>query len=81
MKKILSLCMALIMLLGVCGVASAETPAFNEAPYKTVELDQNDPAYWQTEWEAQVYNYKMVRNFPTLYERDAWEAAQNAGNL
>ena len=54
MKKILSLCMALIMLLGMCGIASAETAAFNEAPYKIVELDQNDPAYWQTEWEAQV---------------------------
>lgn len=81
MKKILSLCMALIMLLGMCGIASAETAAFNEAPYKTVELDQNDPAYWQTEWEAQVYNYKMVRNFPTLYEKDAWDAAQNTGSL
>lgn len=81
MKKILSLCMALIMLLGMCGIASAETAAFNEAPYKTVELDQNDPAYWQTEWETQVYNYKMVRNFPTLYEKDAWDAAQNAGSL
>jgi acetyl esterase/lipase len=23
----------------------------------------------------------MVRNFPTLYEKDAWEAAQNAGSL
>ena len=81
MKKILSLCMALIMLLGMCGIASAETAAFNEAPYKIVELDQNDPAYWQTEWEAQVYNYKMVRNFPTLYEKDAWDAAQNTGSL
>lgn len=53
----------------------------SQAPYKTNTLPQSDPNYWQTEWETQVYNYKLVRNYPTLYTAAAWDAAQTAGNL
>ncbi|MBQ6578384.1 MAG: hypothetical protein IJL91_11720 [Bacteroidales bacterium] len=81
MKKFLSLSISLIVLLGMCSNASAQSAKINEAPYKSVTLNQRNPAYWQTEWEAQVYNYKMVRNFPTLYEKEAWDAAQSAGSL
>ena len=81
MKKVLSLCMALAMMLGTGGIVSSAATPIKETPYKTVTLKQNARGYWQAEWEAQVYNYKMVRNFPTLYEKEAWDAAQSAGSL
>lgn len=54
---------------------------FNQPPFKVVHADKRDAGYWKAEWEAQVYNYKMVRNYPTLYSQKAWEAAQNTGGL
>ena len=33
----------------------------SQAPYKVNPLPESNPNYWQTEWETQVYNYKMVR--------------------
>lgn len=53
----------------------------SQAPYKINTLPESDPNYWQAEWETQVYNYKMVRNYPTLYTQDAWDAAQSAGTV
>lgn len=53
----------------------------SQAPYKINTLSESDPNYWQAEWETQVYNYKMVRNYPTLYTQDAWDAAQSAGTV
>ena len=53
----------------------------SQAPYKVNTLSESDPNYWQVEWETQVYNYKMVRNYPTLYTQEAWDAAQNAGTV
>lgn len=53
----------------------------SKAPYKYNTLAESDAKYWQTEWETQVYNYKLVRNFPTLYLADAWDTAQTAGSM
>lgn len=80
MKKLVSLIFAIVMVASLAVFASADAVTSN-APYKFIDMDENDPAYWQTEWEAQVYNYKLVRNFPTLYTAEAWDAAQNAGSL
>lgn len=80
-SKVLSFVLAMIMLLSMCSFAAAEAPAYEGAPYKTVDLPESDPAYYQELLAAQVYNYKMVRNFPTLYEKSAWDAAQSNGNL
>lgn len=79
MKKVFSLILALVMLLSVCSLAAAE--AFVGAPYKTVALEESDPNYYKELWAAGVYNYKMVRNYPTLYKQEAWDAAQSNGNL
>ena len=80
-KVFLAFVMAVAMLLGMCSMAGAENEVIQNPPYKFVELSEDDPAYWQAEWEAQVYNYKMIRNFPTLYPKDIWDAAQNNGGL
>ena len=61
--------------LGAC-----KSTAFRQSAYKINTLSESDPNYWQAEWETQVYN-KMVRNYPTLYTQDAWDAAQSAGTV
>lgn len=59
---------------------SEQTPhAYYDVPYQTVSTDASDPNYYQDLWAAELYNYKMVRNFPTLYVNDAWVSCQNAG--
>lgn len=50
------------------------------APYKTVSLKESDANYYKELWAAELYNYKMIRNFPTLYVSAAWDACQAAGN-
>jgi len=61
--------------------APAQTPKeYKDVPYKAVSLKESDPDYYKELWEAELYNYKMVRNFPTLYVYDAWDACQAAGN-
>ena len=58
-----------------------QTPkAYNDVPYKTVSLSQTAPNYYKELWAAELYNYKMIRNFPTLYVPAAWDACQAAGN-
>lgn len=75
-KFLLSLTLAL--LLGMCSFAAAEATALNDVPYKTVEADESDPGYYQQLWEAELYNYKMVRNFITMYEKAGWNAYRDA---
>ena len=53
----------------------------SKAPYMVNTVPESDPGYWQAELEAQIYNYKMVRNYPTLYAKEAWDAAQSAGTV
>ncbi len=79
--KALSFAMALVMLLGMCSFASAEATVYNDVPFQNVTTDESDPNYYKDLWTAGIYNYKMVRNFPTLYEKDAWDAAQTASNV
>ena len=81
MKKtltgILTFTLALVMLLGMCSFASAEA-AINDVPCKTVELEENDPGYYAALWEAELYNYKMIRNFTTMYVKADWDAYRDA---
>lgn len=60
---------------------TTQTPKeYKDVPYKTVSLKESDPNYYKELWAAELYNYKMVRNFPTLYVPVAWDACQAAGN-
>ena len=49
---------------------------YNDIPYKTVSLAESDPSYYKELWAAEVYNYKMVRNYPTLYRAAEWDSYQ-----
>ena len=46
-----------------------------------MDLEESDPDYYAQLLEAEIYNYKMVRNYPTLFEEEAWDLAQTSGNL
>lgn len=60
--------------------ATAQTPKeFNDVPYKTISLKESDPNYYKELWGAELYNYKMLRNFPTMYINKDWVDGQNAG--
>lgn len=70
------------MMLAACCVASAESSANqHDVPWKNPTVAESDPAYYQQLLEAEVYNYKMLRNFPTMFDTEDWEAALTACNL
>lgn len=80
MKKTLRLFLMSILLvsllLAVC-TAFAEAP-LNDAPVKTVTLAEDDPAYYSELWAAELYNYKLIRNLLTMYEKSGWDAYRNS---
>lgn len=76
MKKIsmLSFILVFALLLAVCGCAIAENAPLNDVPCQTVTLAEDDPDYFKELWAAELYNYKMIRNFTTMYEEAGWDA-------
>ncbi|MBQ9211582.1 MAG: hypothetical protein IJ153_07785 [Clostridia bacterium] len=81
LTKILAFMIAAIMLMGICSFAFAEADAINDVPYKTVELDESDPNYYKELRAAEIYNYKNIRSYPTLFEKNSWDEYQGAANL
>ncbi len=72
------------MLTGLCLFASAEEAAVLEeqdVPWQNPAVEESDPAYNEQLWAAEVYNYKMLRNFPNMFVAEDWEKAQAACNL
>ncbi len=57
-----------------------DTPVdkYNDVPLKSVSLPDSDPDYYKELWAAEVYNYKMIRNYPTLYASQGWDDYQIA---
>ena len=55
--------------------ASAETTTatFNDVTYKVVELSKDDPNYYSDLAKAELWNFKQIRNFPTLYTQESWD--------
>lgn len=76
MKKIsmLSFILVFALLLAACGCAIAENAPLNDVPCQTVTLAEDDPDYFKELWAAELYNYKMIRNFTTMYEEAGWDA-------
>lgn len=80
--KIASFLMAGTMAISCFSFAAAEsTPAFNDVPLQFTEKTEADADYYQTLWKTGMYNLKMVRNLPTLFDADAWDASQSSANL
>ena len=50
-------------------------------PTKEVESQPSDADYYEKLWEVEVYNYKLIRNIPTVYESDSWEDYCSNANI
>ena len=81
MKKFVMLVLALVLCMNMVAFSAVAETAYNDLPFKTVDLEELDPDYYAQLLEAEIYNYKMVRNYPTLFEEEAWDLAQTSGNL
>ena len=73
MKKwIIALLLVLSLTLPLVGVAE-EAPAYNDVPYHIVDLDPADPNYYSELDLAELWNWKQIRNYPTLYTKESWQ--------
>lgn len=69
-KKTLACLLAGILLLG--SVAMAEN-AYNDVTLRDVTVDKTDASYYQEAIDAEIYNYKLIRNLPTTFTQESWE--------
>lgn len=54
---------------------------YHDVPVKECATSTDDPNYYVDMWEAELYNYKLIRNIPTAYESTGWNAYWRTGNL
>lgn len=47
---------------------------------QTLDLDPSDPDYYQKALETELYNYKLIRNVPTAYQAESWDAYTATAN-
>lgn len=79
MKKICSLIIAVVLLLAcVSSLAEETSTAVYDVPYRTVELPETDSDYYKELAIAEAWNFKQIRNYPTLYTEESWDAYQIA---
>ena len=78
MKKwIMAMLLVLALTLPLVGMGEA-APEYNDVPYHTVELAETDENYYSELDLAELWNWKEIRNFPTLYTKDSWQAYLSA---
>lgn len=71
MKKSI-VALLLVVLMALTCSALAET--VQDFPYKTVDLPETDANYYKELAIAELWNWKEIRNFPTLYTDESWKA-------
>lgn len=47
---------------------------YSDVPVKEVTLPETDPNYYKELRAAEIYNFKLIRNIPTLYDAAAWNS-------
>ena len=74
MKKMVAILIAASLLLAICvpAMAAEEAAAGNDVVYRTVETAETDPGYYAELAAAEAWNFKQIRNYPTLYTEDSW---------
>ena len=77
-RKLILLTLAATLLLTSCAAVAFAYGTLNDVPVKTVALEATDPNYDKELWAAELYNYKMIRNFTTMYEKTGWNAYRDA---
>ena len=59
-------------------VEAVET--YHDMPVQTLDLDPSAPDYYQKALETELYNYKLIRNVPTAYQAESWDAYTATAN-
>lgn len=54
---------------------------YNDVPTKEVEVSPTDADYYEKLWDVEVYNYKIIRNIPTVYDSASWEEYCSYANI
>jgi hypothetical protein len=70
-KSILVLLLVAALLLPLA--AMAEDAAYSDAPYHTTDLPQTEETYYAELDLAELWNWKQIRNYPTLYTKESWQ--------
>lgn len=45
---------------------------YSDAPMKEVSLSKDAPGYYDELFAVELYNFKNIRSWPTLFEREGW---------
>ena len=72
MKKCI-LVLLLVAALVLPLAAMAENAQYNDVPYHTTDLPQTDENYYAELDLADLWNWKQIRNYPTLYTKESWQ--------
>ena len=78
MKKIVLAFLLLAALVLPLVALAEEAPQFNDIPYHTTALAETDENYYSELDLAELWNWKQIRNYPTLYTKDSWQAYLSA---
>lgn len=76
-KSIVAFLLILAMVLSF-GAMAETTAQSNDVPYKVVELAETDADYYKELALVEIWNFKQIRNYPTLYTHESWNAYQIA---
>ena len=77
-RKAIALLVAGVLLLGASAAMAEAAPS--DVVLKEVTATQDQADYYQQAIETEIYNYKVVRNLPTTYTQESWEAYCSAAN-
>ncbi len=69
MKKVIALAVLLILAITLPLAVYAETGTVQDVPYRTTDLTETDADYYKELALAEMWNFKQIRNFPTLYTK------------
>lgn len=78
MRKIIVFAVLLIMTVILPLAVYAETDTVQDVPYRTTDLTETDADYYKELALAEMWNFKQIRNFPTLYTTKSWSDYQIA---
>lgn len=54
---------------------------YNDVPTIEADANESDADYYEKRWEAEVYNYKLIRNIPTTYDTATWDNYCSTANI
>lgn len=77
LRKVASGFLAGLMLLSASAIAE-NVP--NDVPLQQIAAEAGADNYYQEAIETEIYNYKLVRNLPTTFTQDTWEAYCSLAN-